>query len=710
MGNDPSATLEISQTWHAKDGEIAETGVTTSDHQITAADPAQVHIFGTPKKSKMVFTGRFTGKAGLYFEPTPEGCEFVCSNGISDTTGDITVTNATFRLVGGAAFTSVTAASFGDGAVLAVEEGCMFRAKSLDVDGSAVADGIYIGAPWYEGDGIVVVGDLAGDRTDAVWTGSGSDPLITTPGNWQGGVVPDLASGKTFVTVAGGSEMKVPAGADYAFYGISLESGAAFSFTAEAGARPVNIAEGGVTFDAVEDDCCVYWPIRFISRQTWEIPANRNVRVYGVLSGCHCATFVKNGLGRIHLYGENTFAGDFIATNSWTFSYATNALGGPGGTTTIVSQKDIPQFRLYGPQSHCRAIVLDTTNPSGGERVFFTYEGSSGDEVRFKKQLSTVNSCSLTLNIGSATVMFEDGLYTRGNTWIYGSGTLVVKGSPVYIPNRLTIDQQPTCIELHEKCNRLGIYTQKLAPVSGISKIKMMTDYAFDRTSTPVRVSTDVDRATELALGPRVTIDLNGYDQAIGNLLTVNGGTITSESPATMTLFDSQDLASFDGGSTGRVFKAAFTGAANFRKEGSNPYWIMSENSSTGSVGVAAGTLTFTSGSGGDVILSDGVTYPRSIGSWPNASEVFASGTGRLVVEHAGAFGRKTDVRISDSATIELADGVSMSCKRLMFGDEEQSAGTWGAVGNPNVSHTSPRFSGNGVLKVRGGGFVLSFK
>ena len=93
------------------------------NHQITSPrtkEPAQLAFSGNV--GEVVYYGRFTGKAGLRWAPTNVAREFVFSNAVSTTLGELAVDAGVVRVKSAAGLPLLSKISVANGATLAVEE------------------------------------------------------------------------------------------------------------------------------------------------------------------------------------------------------------------------------------------------------------------------------------------------------------------------------------------------------------------------------------------------------------------------------------------------------------------------------------------------------------------------------------------------------------------------------------------------------------
>ena len=199
-----------------------------------------------------------------------------------------------------------------------------------------------------------------------------------------------------------------------------------------------------------------------------------------------------------------------------------------------------------------------------------------------------------------------------------------------------------------------------------------------------------------------------GTDQKIGVFAKACTGVVESDSPAWLHMVDNQDAKASDGGVTSRVTRVRFQGAASLSKEGSRTNWVMNTSSTTGILSIANGRLVMSSGSGSAVTIDEksNARYPRSPGSWPNASMVSVSG-GTLVIEHGASFGKQTALELSGEGQVELSAGARQDFSTLTLDGTLQPAGIYGGPESgaqimPKKGDGTYWFSGSGKVRVGG--------
>lgn len=207
--------------------------------------------------------------------------------------------------------------------------------------------------------------------------------------------------------------------------------------------------------------------------------------------------------------------------------------------------------------------------------------------------------------------------------------------------------------------------------------------------------------------GSSGTLDMNGYDQGLGCIYSLNNaGIITSETPATLHLVDNYKIPDYDSGQKnaaganisvfGYTNYAVFAGCASFSKEGQYTNRLKRVSSTFGDLSVSKGRLEFA---------------PEA--TWLNASNLVVKGAGLFTLDDRSAaqgqpFGKQLDVHVEGtSAKIELKNAIPAVTRHLYVDGVRQRLGYWGsaeaAAANPSISvRTSAAFTGTGLLLANG--------
>ena len=110
--------------------------------------------------------------------------------------------------------------------------------------------------------------------------------------------------------------------------------------------------------------------------------------------------------------------------------------------------------------------------------------------------------------------------------------------------------------------------------------------------------------------------------------------------------------------------------------------------------------IGFAMTSTGSVEVTEGRFAFLPAGSWLNAPEIRASGTGVLEINTSTTFTRP-DAFISDSAKFDIADGVMQHVHNLCLeGKPVSDSGTYGSSSSPAQHKNDKHFSGTGVIAV----------
>lgn len=700
-GNDPSSRFKVGgQNLTIENPDIYETnGVDNTDHAFTCDSVSTLVLTGTPKHENTVFTGRILGKLSIDWAPSDSTYALVLSNGVSTTTGSLTVSGGAIRLSGGATFGSLyslivkTGAKFivdagsgaffradsaelGSGVRLELGDDVVLRLTALNVNGGAVTSGIYGGpnaVDWISGNGIVVVG---GDFDSmSTWTANGADTLITTPANWGESTATtgaDLLSGSSLLRFGdAGAVATLPSGV-FSVYGIEFSR--PFALAAAADAGPFALGAGGMTFVGLDDATIdVAWPLHIADAQKWNPGSNWTVNVNAPISGSGDLTIDTKGT--VNFNAPSTLSGNVSLSNGKFYINATNAIGGADGMLNVNLG-----FGTYVFAGHT-AIDRPMTAVDNSDNNYKPFNIAENAEIDFNGKVS-IPYKQRSVYVGkNATVRFNAGFTASTCFQLNGdsSGRIVFDKVAAQFNDRFYANG-PT-IEFRMPGNKINGNVGYFS-----SRIRTLAPYALTNV-----VSGTNQRTTMYSNG---VLDLCGYDQALG-VFSGNGGKVTSDSKATFHLVD--DYANSEtqfniGDCNNRTNRIQWTGLACLSKEGSYGYWMRAASSTYGDLSVSKGTLC---------LMPDC--------SWANATNITATGTGILDVQNAAAFGEQAIVTVDSGAKMKLGYSGSMRVRYLFKDGERQRSGTYGATGTGARYVDDSRFEGPGVLNVHGDGIGAAF-
>lgn len=731
--DDPNLRVKIgkaekrSWNWGIRDGAIEESpAVSNTAHGFTSEDGVEAQaltLCGTPTVNPMRFTGTFYRRAGLVWNPDAADAAFVFAKAVSHTTGELLVSNGVVRLVEGATFSRLSRLDVAAGARFAVEAGAgsgfMAQEAALaaggrvvvgkDVsltfnratfDGAALAPGPHTAATdpdWLSGDGLVyVVSNTGAPETPsaATWTGGGTDTLLATAANWEGGTVPDFETGGLTATFAADGERATFAADGFVrFAGLVFTRAFTLDRAADATGRVLLGAGGVQTPDA--DDARTYeiaWPLAAAAPQTWYAATNATLRWTAPLSGFSALDrILVDGPGTQEFCAANTFPNDMTITNGTVRFAGDGAMGEAAGTTDV----DIRRVRLrFGGGVHARTLNLYSM-PLGEAPNGVVFEGGTTNRfdgcVAFIRPTGSHDTMRLQLG-NAAEVVFAGGFRPNYvNIYADGPAHLVVTNTPLTTGDRLNFYSEALTVDLWTARNKVSGNTSFWQ--SG--RVRTRVPYALDATAYS-------GNATRVQLdGGAFTLDLCGNDQALGVLHGL-AGTVTSDAPALLHLAQNHIPPHYDNGQltvpyVGITNKVAFTGQAGIsldadaRYADTFPHVLTAASCSSGTVQVTRGRLTLAAPDG----------------AWTNAAAAVVKG-GTLVFEHGGAIGRQTDVFIEGGGVLELAAGVMQTCRDLFFDGVRQPIGTWGSSASGARRKNDERFAGTGVLNVLSDGKGLA--
>lgn len=732
--DDPNVRLALGRTskdkywvWSIENGAIEESdAVQNTEHGITTTHTDLNHyltICGTPTVNPMRFTGAFYEKAGLVWNPATADAEFVIAKSISPTTGGLLVSNGVVRLSEGATFSKLsrldvagTQARFvvdsragvafqaqdvriADGGKVVVGQGVTISFTAATVDGAALAPGFHTAATaatWLEGDGCVYV---AGGETPQpcadTWTGAGADTALTTAANWEGNETTDLTTGGLVATFAkGGSRATFVGDSMLRLAGIVFTQSFTLDTAADAkgmlllGANGIStpVSETAQTYD-------IGWPIMAIAPQTWTAESNTTVRYTTSVSGLSTSDrIVVDGEGRTEFLAANTFPNDMMLTNGTVRFAGDNAMGAATGTTWGDSDR---MLLVFGGGVNVRPLQLFMPSGSKYNRILF----EAGTTNRFEgKVMFGIESGSPYLNMQTAMLLGRDAEVTfAGGLHVHYQDHNITGPAHIIVTNRPLMVRDRFCLYAKDLVYDLWVANNRVSGNSSFwygGTLRTRVPYALEKNAQGQKSRVQIN-------GANFTLDLCGNDQSMG-VLDGREGTITSATPAFFHVAQNHIPQAWDNGNVTNKFNVGITNAVVF----------------TGGAGLSLDAemkdfphvLTATSSSSGMVQVTSGrLTLAAPNGSWTNATAAVVGG-GTLVLEHAQAIGRQTDVLFEGTdGRLELAAGVAQKCRDLYFDGIRQRPGTYGSSQSRAQHKDDARFGGTGVLNVLsdGKGFML---
>ncbi len=618
------------------------------------------------------------------------------SNRISETTGDIIVSNGTLVVASSAAFSASTniiatgsgtlelrtSTALADSAALFIDSGAQIRLAAgltetvdrLFVNGEQQESGTY-GAT---GSGAVFIDDVHFDGSGILfvtssppitpvsytWDDGGEDTLFSTTNNWVGDVLPEFDGTTAAVFGTGGNTATVDIAAD--LYGITLNRDDNFTLAADDGV--ISNGVGGITAQAPTTSSRTYTlatDVELTDNQTWCITNNTAGTTTLEASGSINDGFVpyritKTGNGGLTLTSSSTFDGDLMVENGLLRVRHNQALGSTNGTTTIKGVAGAKLY-LYDGINLAEPLVLN------GEKA----NGSTVDNISGNNTLSGPITCLSQVRLRIT------------------SGTLVVSGGITEADGivNLFVVNSSTVITFKEKPLKLGV-KQFYADSGGLTILDVAGNTWADTLVASGTLRCDVPNALPpaaslrmgISYGPNSTLDLNGNNQTASRLYmgTTNPGNrvIVSATPAQLTVNQGANT----------VVDAKFTGAVSLLKTGSGNLTLTNAlNDTTGSFAVSNGTLT--------------VGNQGTFGS--NSTNIMVLGTGTLALQNSTAISDTATLSITDEeAQINLATGVNETVGYLFINDVNMPVGTYGVTGSGADVIDDVHFAGTGILTI----------
>lgn len=630
-------------------------------------------------------------------------CKF--SKRANGTTGDITVSNGTFSVTDTATFknvprivvaehgvfdlastvasplaaatelevagtfrsTSTTPFTTGELAVT-IEEGATLdlgyslNVKSLTMRGVALDEGRYTHSEYEEiAEGTTLV--VPAQKRTITWTGSGADENIATALNWTGGETPNLTGGGlTPVFAEGGSRALI----DRLLYldGINF-AGSGFTLKQDGAAGQVAVAGSSISFAAAEGDPVRTFafdvPIATSETQEWNVPVNTTVELKGGFSATKNVN--KSGDGNLTFTGTNVFAGALVITNGTTTFAGTVTTPTGVDSSAYTSANSI---RCYGAtipgitDTRTGKVIL---NNAVIEKPFFTL-GPNSYSTSELYLTATANSSNVVRGVwvtGSlswqklkqpetAVTVFEGGISNLWTTYLSG-GTVYVRNKPQVL-NCNSHFETTSGVKLFYEAS--GGYIKNF--YIGSSEVHFLADYAEI-----------CDYVTNTAQA--VWINLHSTTQRFNRIQFPTANNVRID------------------GEPGSALEVAGSGVSCIAADITNGVSL---------VKFGTGTLTLRNrafSSTGDLVVTNGTVVVADDANWKGAARVIVSGSGSLTIERtagnlqSSAFGKHTEVYLSDDAMISIPDGSEQRVAYLFVDGVRQPTGryTYASIADANV-------------------------
>ena len=527
----------------------------------------------------------------------------------------------------------------------------------------------------------------------AAWVGNGD---VSVAANWEGGVLPDLDRASTLARFAA-SGTSATVDRPIALQGLVLDNGFAFA----PGTNRIDLGAGGIrAADAMSATAySVGVPVAAGVPQEWTFGTNTVTDFRAPIWLDLGASLVVSGRGRVNLaaLGRGTervvlagCADQATKQDGKVLSVCcrTNAVFGTG-TLDVDTRRT--QLLFEGDFSWSVPVVTHSDPNDWDHAVVF--DGNLTIDAAWS---NTNKNTRFTVPRGRR-VVFNRPLKTVSSLYVSTSGSSgvaeLVFNAKLDVGDRFTLANNMICT-LNAPTNRLN---GNSGSVNGT--IRCGVPYAIAEKN-------GAGNRTELFVYSTGVLDLGGHDQAAGILCAMGnatGGTVTSESPATLHLVDSYTVNDFDSwvmnaagqkvAVPGYTNTLVYAGAVTLSKEGFYTNRLTRTSPTTGALVVRRGKMEFSSSA-----------------AWPNASALEVRGTGVFALEsrtpEADSTFANADLKLESTARLEL--GSSLAVQSFELDGERQRGGLWGsaeaAAAHPGLNvNVLPSLVGPGVLQVKSG-------
>jgi hypothetical protein len=579
---------------------------------------------------------------------------------------------------------NVLALSLGANAELSLPAGKALYPASLTINGVAKGPGAYTpsNTPQIRSGAIIITGG------SAVWTGGGgADSDVETADNW-GGTMPDILYGSSALRFASGGTEALLGGA-YTFGDTILSASGGFSFRAGSADALITATgdirtEKDVADEGTERQYAFAMPVLFDKTfaPTNSVATNDTVTfAAGLICSNANQNVTKVGFGTMVLCD-----GTMIARNLDVQEGKVILKG------LIATPDHVDQGSAGNSIGWTKEIYI-----SNGKKPLLVVDGAtvekpiygSRDPPLITSADNTVNTFKGSVVMGSpatsvrangadAKLVFEGGFASTWSVTCGGGGTIEFYDHATRTNSwRAMTVGAGTRVVFEGTKNKVtdGIY---FAENNGI--LDFRESYAFLEPLPLFYFG--------YLYGGNVytnTLCLNATTQQVVNIYCKG-----SNAHPGVIIGDEGSQLEISGYGTNTV---NWAGGVSLLKTGSGLLRMSKKAfSSTGSVAVAGGVLEFADG-----------------GSWTNGQSVSVGGTGKLVVSEPSTFSKEITLSLDGEGVISIADGVSVKADALYVGDGRMQPGryTYATAPEPVKSHLDPLAGGAIVVKRGGSAFII---
>lgn len=553
---------------------------------------------------------------------------------------------------------------------------------------------------------VVVLPPSGGEEVTYVWTGAG-DGRFSSAANWEGGVLPDFASG-TGTYLFPGNGFTATVDTNVIAKGFVFSSGVADTARLVSAGGEVMFGNGTLVVTSatavaksvvLDVPVCVAQGLGIRVGDLTDI-STRNISLVFTnrLTSVGEVKITKDGIGSMRIVGDdNNVYGDIVATNGSFYVSGANPLGGSGEMIYRQTADLQPYSKVYVDgatvtrdftccQVGDNQTLLSTANSTN---LFLGKVANEGGHFR----IAPANGSVITFAGGVAPANFLI-MQTDGTGYCVISNTPVVSTGSYWTDAEAASKNVLACAgnsftgnEKWHVSNTLEVRVDNAILANNIVK------FTFWGNKTPLYGK----------------LDLLGTSQELAQIyrtITTNAnGTVKYLSPGRVDGLPGSSLRL--SGSQKTDILPIFTGAATLKHAGTAVRHLRNACTSTGELYVVSGTLVMDAPGAAYY----GVAQPTTSfegGSWAGP-KVTLSG-GEVQVNHAKAFDRYASIYVpyGSAGVINLAAGVEHRMGYLYLEDangvwQRQNLGKWGSSAS-SARNKAAFFSGTGVMNFIGDG------